>query len=58
MHLIFTHANAYLCLAVGPVAPLGGEESPGNLEHQAPEIGGRGNLTDSATENYRRASAR
>lgn len=37
---------------------FGGEESPGNKEHQAPEIGGRGNLTDSAAENNRLASVR
>ena len=32
---------------------LGGEESPGNKERQTPEIGGWGNLTESAAENYR-----
>jgi len=30
-----------------------GEESPGNTERQALESKGWGNLTDSATENYR-----
>ncbi len=32
---------------------MGGEESPDNTEHQAPETGGRGNPAERATENNR-----
>ena len=34
-------------------AHIGGEESPDNTEHQALEIGGRGNPAERATENNR-----